>query len=136
MACQLKKNSPIFQISSKVKQNDLFILVRQSNNMSLLKIDGMVNDFKKLWRKKVEDSKVLTSIDMREDCALIMAADSKCNLHVYDTETRDKVFNCGTRISTKDSWNQVMFVNDYAYIANRNFFYIFDIKVSIKGAFS
>ncbi|KAK6633715.1 hypothetical protein RUM44_004322 [Polyplax serrata] len=127
--CSLKKNSQILQVSCKAKQSDIITAVRQKNFISILKLNEScdTNDCDK-WRKKVQSTKFFTSLDIASDCHTVIAADSKQDLHLFDIESRKKLYGYSHKVSTRDNWNQVLSVDNIIYMANRDVLSVIDTR--------
>lgn len=126
---QLRKNIPILQIECKRKEENTLVCSRQRNDFMLFTVNEWMH-FKKVWKKKVNKKKFLTSCDIKSDCEAVLIADNAFNINIYSTEKGRKLYGCKIKKSgARDSWNQVAFGEQGVYCADRNSFYIIDHRV-------
>ncbi|EEB19877.1 hypothetical protein Phum_PHUM595830 [Pediculus humanus corporis] len=131
----LKKNLSILQISSRFKNEFLYILVRQKNLLNLFKVDSKLNEITKVWSKKKpsSESNVFTCCYISNDSRSIILSDSKCCVNIYDIETDKKKWKATkksfvSKTPVMDKWNQVNLLENLIYFSNRNYFYTADIR--------
>ena len=132
----LKKNLSILQISSRFKNEFLYILARQKNLLNLFKVDSKLNEITKVWSKKPSsESNIFTCCDISNDSRSIILSDGKCCVNIYDIETDKKKWKATKRsfvskTPVMDKWNQVNMLENLIYFANRNYFYAADMRVN------